>query len=58
MAFFATRLMSSLLFGVGHADVPTYAAVTLTLVATATLASYVPARRATRTDPINALRMD
>ena len=51
-----TRLMSSLLYGVGAADPATFAAVVFTLFAVAFLASYVPARYATRVSPIIALR--
>jgi putative ABC transport system permease protein len=51
-----TRLMSSLLYGVGAADPVTFAAVVLTLVTVAFLASYVPARYATRVSPLIALR--
>jgi len=51
-----TRVMASLLFGVSTTDAVTFAAVPLVLIATAMLASYVPARRATRVDPVVALR--
>ena len=51
-----TRLMSALLFGVGAWDPVTYAAVSIVLAAIALLASYVPARRASRLDPIAGLR--
>jgi putative ABC transport system permease protein len=51
-----TRVMASLLFGVSTTDVLTFSAVPLILIATAMLASYVPARRATRVDPVVALR--
>ena len=51
-----TRLMSSLLYGVGATDPATFATVVLALVAVAVLASYVPARYATRVSPITALR--
>ena len=53
-----TRLMSSLLFGVAALDPLTYAGVAAILIAAAALASYVPARRATRVDPLNALRAE
>ena len=51
-----TRAMATLLFGVGAHDVATFAAVTIFLVGTALLASYLPARRATRVDPLVVLR--
>jgi predicted permease len=51
-----TRVMASLLFGVSPRDLITFSAVPLILIATAMLASYVPARRATRVDPVVALR--
>ena len=53
-----TRLMSSLLFGVSPMDPVTYAAVSVALAAVALLATYLPARRAARIDPIVALRSD
>ena len=53
-----TRLMSSLLFGVGATDATTFAAGALLLLLLALLASYVPARRAMRVDPIVALRAE
>jgi putative ABC transport system permease protein len=57
-AFALTRLMSSLLYGVTPTDPLTYFAVALTLSAVALLASFIPARRATRVDPIEALRYE
>jgi len=54
----ATRLMTSLLFGVNPVDPATYAAVCVGLVGTAALASYIPSRRAAMVDPIEALRTE
>jgi hypothetical protein len=55
-AFVVTRLMRSLLFGVGATDPVTYLAVAVFVAATALAASYIPARRAARLDPMRALR--
>jgi predicted permease len=52
------RLMSSLLFGVSAVDPLTYCAVSIGLVATAFLASYLPSRRAAAVDPVEALRAE
>jgi putative ABC transport system permease protein len=51
-----TRLMKSLLYAVSPADPLTYLAVSAVLILAAALASYLPARQATRIDPVNALR--
>jgi putative ABC transport system permease protein len=51
-----TRVLASFLFGVGPRDVATFASVSVALVVATCLASCVPARRATRVDPIRALR--
>jgi putative ABC transport system permease protein len=53
-----TRLMSSLLFGIAPLDPATYGAVSVVLVSSAVLASYLPARRASEIDPVDALRAE
>ena len=57
-AFAATRLLNSLLFGVGAWDPVTFGAIVLLVSAVAFLAAWVPARRATKVDPIIALRTE
>src|SRR5690606_41250058 len=52
------RLLSTLLFGVSPLDPATYAVVSLILIAAALLATYLPTRRATRVEPVEALRSE
>src|SRR5205814_548428 len=57
-ALAATRLLNSLLYGVGASDPITFIAIVLLVSAVAFIAAWLPARRATRVDPIIALRAE
>jgi putative ABC transport system permease protein len=57
-ALAATRVIASLLFGVGAGDPATFIAIPVLLAAVSLAACYIPARRATRVDPLAALRSE
>jgi putative ABC transport system permease protein len=57
-ACFVGRLLKSMLYGVPTIDVGVFAVVAITLLASAVLACYLPARRASRVDPLVALRYE
>jgi predicted permease len=57
-AFFLSRFLSSILFGITTHDTITFVAVPLGLIVIALLAGYLPARRATRVDPVTSLRCE
>jgi ABC-type antimicrobial peptide transport system permease subunit len=56
IAMFATRLMAKLLFNTPPTDITTFGAVAATLAAVTVAACWVPARRALKVDPVQALR--
>src|SRR5688572_7449860 len=57
-AFFLSRVMASMLFGVTTRDPLTFTVLPISIVAVTTLACYLPARRAARVDPVLAIRQD
>ena len=57
-AILLTRVLSSMLFGVSATDAATFVMVPLALAVVSALATYVPARRATRVDPLSAIRTE
>ena len=58
IALMLTRVMSAFLFGVGSMDPITYAAVSALLAGMTLVATYLPAHRAARVDPVVALRAE
>jgi ABC-type antimicrobial peptide transport system permease subunit len=57
-ALVLTRLMKSLLFSVSPSDPLTYVVMSIVLITAAALASYLPARKATKVDPVEALKAE
>jgi putative ABC transport system permease protein len=57
-AYAVSGWLATQLYGVTSTDMPTFALVTVTLLVVALVASYLPARRATRVDPVKALRSE
>jgi putative ABC transport system permease protein len=58
LSFAATRAIQSWLFGIERGDIQTFAATAVALVAIAVAASYLPARRAMKVDPLLAMRAE
>ena len=58
VALVLSRLLASLLFGVGATDLATYVGVSALLLFVSAIAAWIPARRATRVDPVSALRSE
>jgi putative ABC transport system permease protein len=58
LALATARFLAAFIFGISPFDLPTFTAVTVTLALAAILACWIPARRATRVDPVTALRID
>jgi predicted permease len=57
-ALFCTRFLATLLFGITPTDPATFSVISILMILTASVACYIPARRATRVDPLVALRED
>jgi len=58
LSFAVTRVLAAMLFGVSASDPLTYIGTAAVMAVVAMAASYIPARNATRTDPLIALRQD
>jgi putative ABC transport system permease protein len=58
LSFAVTRFLSSLLFGVRTTDLFTFSALSILLIVVSLIACYLPARRATKVDPLVALRYE